>query len=43
MNPLFEIESEKNIKEFIIFIIEQLHRELRKPKIKNNNSKIKNL
>jgi ubiquitin C-terminal hydrolase len=25
MNPLFEIENEKNIKEFIIFIIEQLH------------------
>ena len=40
MNPLFEIENENNLKEFIIFIIEQLHRELKKPKIKNNNSKI---
>ena len=38
MNPLFEIENENKLKEFIIFIIEQLHRELKKPKIKNNNS-----
>ena len=37
MNPLFGIENVNNLKEFIIFIIEQIHRELRKPKIKNNN------
>ena len=40
MNPLFEIENENKLKEFIIFIIEQLHSELKKPKIKNNNSEM---
>ena len=40
MNPLFEIENENKLKEFIIFIIEQLHRELKKSKINNNNSEI---
>ena len=42
INPLFEIENENNLKEFIIFIIEQLHKELKKknPKIKDCNSKI---
>ena len=40
INPLFEIENKNNLKEFIIFIIEQLHRELNKPKKNNNNSEI---
>jgi len=34
MNPLFEIENENNLKELIIFIIEQLHKELIKAKNK---------
>ena len=38
MNPLFKVEQAGDSKDFIIFILEQLHKELKEPvKSVNNN------
>ena len=43
INPLFENRLEENCKNFIIFILEQLHNELKKPNNFNNKDNIKEI